>query len=174
MEDLIAILRAAAVTDATDEARQAGIAASQALLAAFSQPGASGVAPSGPIANVASASASPPIASPTSAPAPSTEPAPAQSPASSVPPSSPSSFDPTAIAAIVHSPSSFDPTAIAAIVHSLRGLPPEQLLDLAITRLRAALPPERLTTPMAPSTPLRFQLVPVPPQWRNTAPTRKP
>jgi hypothetical protein len=32
-------------------------------------------------------------------------------------------------------------TQLAAIVGALRGMPPDQLLDLAITRLRAALPP---------------------------------
>ena len=33
------------------------------------------------------------------------------------------------------------PSPIASVVSALRGAPPEQLLDLAIARLRAALPP---------------------------------
>jgi hypothetical protein len=47
---------------------------------------------------------------------------------------------------------------VATLVASLGKLPPEQLLDLAIARLRAALPPG--TTVPAP-TPLRFQLIPL-------------
>jgi hypothetical protein len=49
---------------------------------------------------------------------------------------------------------------VATIVTSLRNLPPEQLLDLAIQRLRAALPAD--ATVPAP-TGIQFQLVPVPP-----------
>jgi hypothetical protein len=51
-----------------------------------------------------------------------------------------------------------DPAAIATLFASLGKLPPEQLLDLAIARLRAALPPNASVP--AP-TPLRFQLVPL-------------
>ncbi|MFT3697691.1 MAG: hypothetical protein QM831_31420 [Kofleriaceae bacterium] len=39
---------------------------------------------------------------------------------------------------------------IAALVGALKGLPAEQLLDLAIMRLRAALPPGTELTPVRP------------------------
>lgn len=48
---------------------------------------------------------------------------------------------------------------VQAIVGALKGMPPEQLLDLAIARLKAALPPG---TEIAPVPPLAFHLVPVP------------
>lgn len=49
---------------------------------------------------------------------------------------------------------------IAEIVGALRGMPPEQLLDLAITRLRAALPAGAAVPRVAP---VRFQLLPIAP-----------
>ena len=54
-----------------------------------------------------------------------------------------------------------DTAAIASLVGALGKLPPEQLLDLAIARLRAALPAE---APMAtaPPTPLKFHIIPLP------------
>jgi hypothetical protein len=55
-------------------------------------------------------------------------------------------------------PTTIDPKEVSAIVGALRELPPEQLLDLAIARLRAALPPNVTAPPVAP---IRFQLVPV-------------
>lgn len=48
---------------------------------------------------------------------------------------------------------------VAQFASALRGLPPEQLLDLAIDRLRRALP---AATPVPPVAPVRFQLIPVP------------
>lgn len=51
------------------------------------------------------------------------------------------------------------PEAIANIVTALRGVPAEQLLDLAIARLRAALPPGQSPPSISP---LKFQLVPIP------------
>lgn len=51
-----------------------------------------------------------------------------------------------------------DPASIAALVSSLGTLPPEQLLDLAIARLRAALPPG---TAIPSPSPLKFQLIPI-------------
>jgi hypothetical protein len=51
-----------------------------------------------------------------------------------------------------------DPAAVATLFASLGKLPPEQLLDLAIARLRAALPPGASVPAPAP---LRFQLVPL-------------
>ena len=50
------------------------------------------------------------------------------------------------------------PQPVAAIVGALRGMPPEQLLDLAISRLRAALPKDAAPVPVAP---LRFQIIPI-------------
>ena len=47
---------------------------------------------------------------------------------------------------------------IASIVGALRGVPPDQLLDLAITKLRAALP---AGTVVPQAQPLKFHLVPV-------------
>lgn len=48
---------------------------------------------------------------------------------------------------------------IAAMVGALRGVPPDQLLDLAIAKLRSALPPDVTPTP---ATPFKLQMVPVP------------
>ena len=58
-------------------------------------------------------------------------------------------------------PPAFQPEQVAAIVGALRGMSPEQLLDLAISRLRAALPANVAPTPVAP--PIRFQIIPVTP-----------
>jgi hypothetical protein len=49
---------------------------------------------------------------------------------------------------------------VAAMVGALRALPPEQLLDLAIARLRAALPADTGTPTVAP---IKFQLIPIEP-----------
>jgi hypothetical protein len=49
--------------------------------------------------------------------------------------------------------------ALASALVALRGVPPEQLLDLAITKLRAAVP-AGVTVPA--TTPLKFQLIPIP------------
>jgi hypothetical protein len=51
------------------------------------------------------------------------------------------------------------PPPIASMVAALRGVPPDQLLDLAIQRLRAALPPG---VEVPPAQPLKFHLVPAP------------
>ena len=48
--------------------------------------------------------------------------------------------------------------AVQAIASALRGMTPDQLLDLAIVKLRAALPPG--TNVPAPQ-PLKFQLIPI-------------
>ena len=81
--------------------------------------------------------------------------APKAEPAPGAPP--PSSPAPESVAAQPPVPP-IDTAAIATLVASLGKLPPEQLLDLAISRLRAALP--QGTSVPAPS-PLRFQLVPL-------------
>ncbi len=51
------------------------------------------------------------------------------------------------------------PSAIAAAVGALRGVPPDQLLDIAISRLRAALP-SGVDVPAAQ--PLKFHIIHVP------------
>ena len=61
------------------------------------------------------------------------------------------------------SPSTFSPaptaqTAAHAIVSAMRGMNPDQLLDLAISRLRAALP---AGAELAAAQPLKFHLVPI-------------
>lgn len=48
---------------------------------------------------------------------------------------------------------------VAAIVGALRGVPPDQLLDLAIAKLRAAMP---AGAEVPTATPLKFHIVPVP------------
>lgn len=52
-----------------------------------------------------------------------------------------------------------NPAQVASMLTALRGLPPEQLLDVAIARLRAALPAEAVPTP---GRSIKLQLVPVP------------
>jgi hypothetical protein len=53
-----------------------------------------------------------------------------------------------------------DASKIASAVAMLRGVPPEQLLDLAIAKLRAALP---ASTDMPAVQPVKFQIVPIAP-----------
>ncbi|MEJ7598491.1 MAG: hypothetical protein WKG01_11325 [Kofleriaceae bacterium] len=52
-------------------------------------------------------------------------------------------------------------TAIASVVGALRQLPPDQHLDLAIARLRAALP-ATAEAPPPEAAPLRFQIIQLP------------
>jgi hypothetical protein len=74
-------------------------------------------------------------------------------------PAAPPPSAPEPVSVMPPAPASrIDPAAVAALVGSLGKLPPEQLLDLAITRLRAALP-AGASAPAPP--PLRFHLVPV-------------
>ena len=47
---------------------------------------------------------------------------------------------------------------IATMIGALRDVPPDKLLDLAIARLKAALPAD---TQLAPVTPIKFQFIPV-------------
>jgi hypothetical protein len=55
--------------------------------------------------------------------------------------------------------------AISQLIGALRGVPADQLLDLAIARLRAALPTEDA---VAPAQSIKFRLVPVPQQPPGT------
>lgn len=50
------------------------------------------------------------------------------------------------------------PSPIASIVGALRGVPPDQLLDLAIAKLRAALPADAAVPHVEP---LKFHILPV-------------
>lgn len=52
------------------------------------------------------------------------------------------------------------PPQVAAIISAFRGMDPERLLDLAIARLRAALPADSATPAVAP---VRFQILPIGP-----------
>ncbi len=53
-----------------------------------------------------------------------------------------------------------DASPMQTVVAALRGVPPEQLLDLAIARLRAALPAGTEVKPVAP---LKFHILPLSP-----------
>ena len=53
---------------------------------------------------------------------------------------------------------SANPSPIASIIGALRGVPPDQLLDLAITKLRAALPASAEVPAVAP---IKFHILPV-------------
>lgn len=57
------------------------------------------------------------------------------------------------------------PEEIAGLVSALRGVPVDQLLDLAIAKMRAALP---AGTSVPRAQPVKFQLVPVQPREKST------
>lgn len=75
-----------------------------------------------------------------------------------VPPRDPNAAQPSA--AVAQSVPVIEPLQVAAIVGALRGMPAEQLLDLAIARLRAALPKDATTPTIAP---VKFQIIPIAP-----------
>jgi hypothetical protein len=52
-----------------------------------------------------------------------------------------------------------EPAQVAALVRSLRGVPAEQLLDLAIAKARSLLPADVATAPVAP---LNLKIIPFP------------
>jgi hypothetical protein len=52
---------------------------------------------------------------------------------------------------------------VSTMREAFRSMSPDQLLDLAIQRLRAALPAEAQPVPSEPVHPLQFYLVPLPP-----------
>ena len=153
MESHIEAIRTAMQPEAAESAKQEGIRACRAILATLeggaAKQQAAPEASSEPATAPASIGATaPPSAEPTSrqpggptagaAASPAPEPAPHQ-------PGGPS-LNTTA------SPE------LSALLQSLRGMPAEQLLDLAIARLRAALPPGS-TVPA--TSPIRFQLIPL-------------
>lgn len=53
-----------------------------------------------------------------------------------------------------------DATQVQTAFHALGSMQPEQLLDLAIARLRAALP---AGSAVSPTRPVKFQMIPLPP-----------
>lgn len=75
-----------------------------------------------------------------------------------VPPTEPNAAPPSA--PMAQPLSAIEPQQVAAIVGALRGMPAEQLLDLAIARLRAALPKDATTPTIAP---VKFQIIPIAP-----------
>lgn len=58
------------------------------------------------------------------------------------------------------SQSALNPAAIASAITALRGVPPDQLLDLAIAKLRGALP---TGTQVGPTNAFKMPFVPFPP-----------
>jgi hypothetical protein len=54
-----------------------------------------------------------------------------------------------------------DPAAIASAISALRGVPPDQLLDLAIAKLRSALP---AGTQAIPTSGFKLPIIAIPPQ----------
>jgi hypothetical protein len=139
MENLIEAIRTALRDDAEPIARRAGLVACRRILATLE-----GTTETEPVTAtsdpVATTSEAPPAPTPNSPPTAS-PPSPAPSLTTSTAPAPP-----------------IDPAMVATLFASLGKLPPEQLLDLAISRLRAALPPD---TSVATASPLRFQLVPL-------------
>jgi hypothetical protein len=165
MKDLIQIITEAGAPDAPPELRAAGLAACEELHTALS-------ALAHRISEAGQPSPSPPTPAPIlAAPIAPTEHVPLPMPSA---PTVPAAL--TALLAPPGAPTAapgFDPVAVAAIVASLRGIPADQLLDLAIMRLRAALPTEKTAAPLANSQPVRFHVVPLPPQWTNPKPVAK-
>lgn len=137
MDSYIEAIRLAIQPGATDEAKQSGIHACRAILAALEP-----------------ASGEPPLSPDASAPRP-TEPAATPAPMPDAATAAAHPPMPPAPAPAAASPSMPE---LGALIGALRGMPPEQLLDLAIARLRAALPAGS-TAPTA--APVRFHLVPL-------------
>jgi hypothetical protein len=137
MENLIEAIRAALRDDADHAARDAGLVACRKILATLEAATDDEAPPAGAAAPSSSSVPGTETAPAPAMPPPATEPTPGPPPAPALP---------------------IDPATVATLFASLGKLPPEQLLDLAIARLRAALPPG-VSVP-APA-PLRFQLVPL-------------
>src|SRR5687768_1819955 len=114
MDTLLESIRAAIAATANDEARAAGAHACRTILTVLE------AKPGEPLASSASSVATPAssIIDVVAADAAST---------TDVPPSAAPTAD-------------TDPAQIASIISALRGIPVDQLLDLAIARMRAALP----------------------------------
>lgn len=160
METLIETLRTAARDDADPNARRAGIVACSKILAMLlvdtdDEP----TAPATPAGNPAAAPANTDD-EPTAAPA-----TPAGNPAAAPANPAPAAHTSAGPAGTPQAPGApaaalpIDPAAITAVMSSLRNLSLEQLLDVAIARIRAALPPD--TSIPASPTPLQFRIVPL-------------
>jgi hypothetical protein len=167
MENLIEAIRTALRDDAEPIARRAGMMACRKILAVLEtatletatdeEPTAAATAAPSSTAAVMPPSEATGAPSSAATAAPSSTAAMPPSEATGAPSSAPSAGH---VAPPVQMPApGIDPAAVATLVASLGKLPPEQLLDLAIARLRAALP-AGVSVP-APSTPLRFQIVPI-------------
>ena len=128
--------------DAEPIARRAGLVACRKLLAVLEAAATDDGPTTAPTAPPSSETTAAPPSEATAAPSSGATRAPSSAPTAAQAPAPP-----------------IDPAAVATLVASLGKLPPEQLLDLAIARLRAALPPG-VSVP-APATPLRFQIVPI-------------
>ena len=157
MENLMEAIRAAVRDDAEPIARRAGLEACRKIVEVLA---AATDSESAPPASAMPTNTAPGVPSaPTTVP---NEPAAAPS-APTGTPSAPAAA-PIAPAVAPAAPTTqasaprIDPAEVATLVASLGKLPPEQLLDLAIARLRAALPAGANVPAPAP---LRFQLVPL-------------
>jgi hypothetical protein len=148
MENLIETVRTALRDDAEPIARRAGLVACRKLLAAL-EASTDDERTSAPVAPSNEAREAPPATA--VLPSEATAAAPSSAPATHAAATAQASAPPI-------DPAAVDPAVVATLVASLGKLPPEQLLDLAIARLRAALPPS--TTVSAPTS-LRFQLIPL-------------
>lgn len=148
MENLIEIIRTALRDDAEPIARRAGMAACRKLLAVL-EAATDGESTAAPTAATSSEATEAPPGTATEMPP--------RAP-TAVPPSAPTAAGIAATAQASARP--IDPAAVATLVASLGKLPPEQLLDLAIARLRAALP-QGVSVPAPSAPPLRFQIVPI-------------
>lgn len=73
--------------------------------------------------------------------------------------------EPTTIDAPTPPPANALPAELAAMFAMLKNVPVDQLLDLAINRLRAALPAGAVVAPSGPT--LKFHLLPTPPMRRK-------
>lgn len=164
MDSHIEAIRTAMQPEAAEAAKQEGIRACRAILALLeavpaTDPKSAGAAaspspestprqPGGPSVNPSAGAAAPGPAPHQPASGPSLNPstgAAAPYPEAAPQPGGPS-LNPAAL------------PEIATLLQGLRGMPAEQLLDLAIARLRAALPPGS-TVPA--TSPVRFQLIPI-------------
>jgi len=140
MEQFLDQIRAALVTDASDAARTAGATACRTILAVLD------AKPGEPMhvsdaATASHSSTTPLLAAMPPAPHTTQSAGPRTSPA----------------------------VTVQALLAALRGMPADQLLDLAITRLRAAVPGGES---VAPTQGLRFHLIPLGATYGSTAGTR--
>ncbi len=70
-----------------------------------------------------------------------------------------------ALEGTVAQPPAINASAVASLAAVLRSVPSEQLLDMAIAKLRSALPPGAHVPPVSP---VKFHLIPIPQQPQPT------